>query len=336
MTTDGPSAVAHCAAAVLRRAGLADHRVTAVTRLRGGSKKGVYRLTRADGFSAVLYVWSPAEDYWPANPDGQASVFAHSSGIGLFESSAAAFEAAGVRVPRTYLLDRSHADYPADLALVEDVGGGTLEELLAADPAGAEPAMERVAAMLTSMRGQRADHIGAAGDGARLADGLRCEQIVLDRALRHLGRAADRVPRIANARQRLDERLRSFAAAVRPRTEYCLIHGELGPDHVLIDDQRRPVLIDIEGAMYFDAEWEHAFLRLRFGAAYRTLRAAGLDEQRLRLYSLAMYLSLVEGPLRLLDGGYPDRDEMLAIADANVERALAIADAGPGEAAAKF
>jgi len=148
---------------------------------------------------------------------------------------------------------------------------------------------------------------------------------VLDRALRHLGRAADRVPRIADARQRLDATLRSFAADVQPRTGYSLIHGELRPDHVLIDEQRQPVIIDIEGAMFFDAEWEHAFLRLRFGDFYRWLRAPGLDEQRIRLYSLALYLSLIEGPLRLLDGGYPDRDEMLAIADANVERALKMA-----------
>ena len=314
------------AAAVLSRAGLRDHQVAAVSRLRGGSKKGVFRIACADGFSAVLYVWAEAEDYWPVSPDRADGVFGHASGLDLFEACAARFEAAAVRTPHVYLLDDSHTVYPADLALVEDVRGGTLEELLAADPVAAEPVVQRLSGMLTAMRGQRADHFGRAGDShGPVGDFVSSERVVLDRALRHLGRAADRVPRIADARQRLDATLRSFAADVQPRTGYSLIHGELGPDHVLIDEQRQPVIIDIEGAMFFDAEWEHAFLRLRFGDFYRWLRAPGLDEQRIRLYSLALHLPLIEGPLRLLDGGYPDRDEMLAIADANVERALKMA-----------
>lgn len=334
MGSERPSAAASVsgsvsahAGAVLGRAGLGDHQVTGVSRLRGGSHKGVYRVACADGFSAIMYVWAAEEDYWPAAsaPDGEASVFGHASGLDLFSACAARFEAAGVRVPRVYLVDASQTGYPADLALVEDVRGGTLEESLAADPVAARPVVERLGAMLTSMRGQRADHFGAVGGVSLSGDSGRCEQVVLDRALRHLERAAQRVPRIADARPRLAELLRSLAAAVSPRTEYSLIHGELGPDHVLIDDQGHPVLIDIEGAMYFDAEWEHAFLRLRFGDRYGWLGAAGLDEQRMRLYSLAHYLSLIEGPLRLLDGDFPDRDGMLSIVDANIERALAMA-----------
>jgi hypothetical protein len=98
-----------------------------------------------------------------------------------------------------------------------------------------------------------------------------------------------------------------------------LIHGELGPDHVLVAGGR-PVLIDIEGVMFFDVEWEHAFLELRFGPHYRP--AQGLDPARTTLYRLAQHLSLVEGPLRLLDGDFPHREAMRAIAEHNVERAL--------------
>ncbi len=45
--------------------------------------------------------------------------------------------------------------------------------------------------------------------------------------------------------------------------------------------------------------------------------------QRLRLKRLAMHLSLVEGPLRLLDGDFPDRAGMRAIAEDNIRRTLA-------------
>jgi hypothetical protein len=329
-------AVLRQAPEIIRAAGLGDCQLASVTRLRGGSKKGVYRLACDDGFSAVLYVWSAAEDYWPAEPDSdETGVFAHASGIDLFEASGRQLDEAGVRIPRTYLLDRSQAVYPADIVLAEDVTGATLERLLETDPGAALPVIGRLGAMLSGMWRQRADHIGKVAGPADDAHGLRCEQIVLDRALRQLARAADRVPRLAEARQAVDRALRARAAAIAPRAEYTLIHGELGPDHVLIDNRGQPVIIDIEGAMYFDAEWEHAFLRLRFGRHYESLRVSGLDPHRMDLYSLALDLSLIEGPLRLLDGGYRDRGEMLAIVGRAVERALGAANAradltGPG------
>jgi hypothetical protein len=146
--------------------------------------------------------------------------------------------------------------------------------------------------------------------------------VVLDRALRDLAEAASRDPRIAGAPDRLEERLLGLAAAVRPRAEYAVVHGELGPDHVLVDADGNPVLIDIEGSMYFDVEWEHVFLRIRLHDAYRTLRADGLDEDRIALYTLAQRLSLTAGPLRLLDGDFPDRAPMAGIAEHNLEKAL--------------
>jgi hypothetical protein len=147
--------------------------------------------------------------------------------------------------------------------------------------------------------------------------------IVMDRALDHLAQAAARVDRVAAARARLAGVTRELFAAVRPRTDHRLIHGELGPDHVLVDEDGQPVLIDIEGLMFFDVEWEHVFLELRFGEHYPALRPAGLDEERLAFYRLAMHLSLIAGPLRLLDGDFPDREPMMRIVEYKVGRALA-------------
>ena len=352
MSESGTLTVGRLAPGILRAAGLGSRcPVASVARLAGGSKKGVYRLCCSDGFSAVLYVWSAAEDFWPADasqadagptdPSGgaEAGVFGHASGLGLFSAASQRLTAAGVRVPRVYLTDASLALYPADIALVEDVRGGTLEELLAADPSAAAPVMERLSEMLRSMWGQRAARVGKVADvpefgdrvtgarGALGALGASSERIVLERALEQLAGAADRVPSVASVRPRLDETLRALAASVRPRASYGLIHGELGPDHVSIDDRGQPVVVDIEGAMYFDVEWEHAFLRLRFGRDYEWLRVSGLDEQRMSLYALALDLSLIEGPLRLLDGDYPDREDMLAIAGWAVDRVLRTANA---------
>ena len=75
--------------------------------------------------------------------------------------------------------------------------------------------------------------------------------------------------------------------------------------------------------MFFDVEWEHAFLELRFGPLYPLLRTVPLDPARMQLSRLVQYLSLVAGPLLLLDGDFPHRDLMLDIAAWNTERVLA-------------
>jgi hypothetical protein len=103
----------------------------------------------------------------------------------------------------------------------------------------------------------------------------------------------------------------------------ALVHGEIGPDHVLLDRRGEPVLIDIEGLMYFDPEWEHVFLRMRFGDHYARLRHAELDPDRLHLYQLAQHLDLVAGPLRIADSGHPEREWFREIANYHLGKALA-------------
>ncbi|WP_407841517.1 phosphotransferase [Streptomyces sp. DSM 116496] len=212
------------------------------------------------------------------------------------------------------------------LAVVEDVRGGTLEALFDTDPAAARKALADLARTLGRMHAHHAPRYGRADllERGGVALGSSCEQLVLDRALGDLGEAAGRDGRIGAARGRLDDRLRSLRALVAPRTEHGLVHGELGPDHVLVTSEGEAVLIDIEGLMYFDVEWEHVFLRLRFHERYGALARPGLDPRRLALYELAMRLSLVAGPLRLLDGDFPDRELMEGIAEHNLEEALAL------------
>jgi hypothetical protein len=303
----------------------ARRRLVEAGRLTGGSKKGVYRLAFDDGWSAVLYVWSEDEDFWDAGSSPQDShPFSHASGLHLFQAAHERLSGRGVRVPRLYFADGSGKHHPADIALIEDVRGGTLEALLEEDPASGIQVLDRLAGALESMGRVRASELGKvalveAGHGLR---GRDCAEVVLERALQDLDEAAERVGSIRAAHTGFDAALREMTAAVEPRDEYALIHGELGPDHVLVTDQGEPVLIDIEGTMFFDVEWEHVFLGFRFHEFYERLRIDGLDERRMRFYTLAQHLSLVAGPLRLLDGDFPHREVMMGIAKHHTERAL--------------
>ena len=301
-------------------------RLERIERLRGGTSKGVYRLTMDDVTTAIAYLWEASENYWPATEwDGNlADPFSPAAGFDLFEAARTRLDALGLRVPALYLGDRDRTYYPADLAIIEDVPGGDLMEFLARDPRAAQPTMTRLAEALEAMRRYRAPAYGrvALVDGGGTSAGTSCEAVALDFGLRCLAEAADRDRRVASARGPLEERLRSLAAAVRPRTEYSVVHGELGLDHVLVDRDGWPVLIDIEDLLYFDVEWEHVFLRLRLHADYRYVSVDGLDEDRLALYTLVQRLSLTAGPLRLLDSDFPDREFVQGIAEHNLTEAL--------------
>ena len=124
--------------------------------------------------------------------------------------------------------------------------------------------MTLLAAALEAMHDCRGDGFGKVGFPLLAGSS---ERVVFDQAVEHLAEAAESMPRIAAARDVIDERLRELLAAITRRHCYRLIHGELGPDHVLVDDAGRPVIIDIEGLMFFDIEWEHVFLDCALKAA---------------------------------------------------------------------
>jgi hypothetical protein len=313
---------------VVRAAFGRDWSLLRVERLAGGSKKGVYRLRMGDGGTALVYVWDDSEDYWqgvllegagdPADP------FSHASGLDLFEAAARRLTSAGVRCPEVLFTDRSRALYPADIAVVEDVADGSLEALLEKDPVAAERPLSVLADWLAAMAAIRSPWFGKVAfvDAGGRSAGTSCEKVMLDHALAQLQEIAGRDRRAASAQGRLEEALHSLAEPIEPRTTSALVHGELGPDHVLLDRRGEPVLIDIEGAKYFDVETEHVWMRMRFGGHYAKLSQGGLDEDRLRLYQLCMHLGLVAGPLRIAGTSHPEREWFRSVAEHHLQRAL--------------
>jgi hypothetical protein len=277
-----------------------------VMRLTGGSNKGVYRLTFADDFTCLAYRWHADENFWPADIAIALGPFGRPAGPREFVEKHALLSGLAVRVPEILGM-------AGDVALIEDVRGGNLEELLARDPAAGRAVLARLAETLAVMHTSVRDDFGFPGHTS--------EEFVVERGRRALAEAALRDARIGAVAQQLADELTRRNEAVQPRSSYGVIHGELGADHVMVA-AGEPVLIDIEGAMVFDVEWEDAFVELRFGALYPVLESSDLDPARLDLCRLTHYLSLVAGPLQLLDGDFPRRAGMLAIVEDNVARTL--------------
>ena len=73
---------------VVRAALGAEQRLVDVLRLRGGTKKGVYRLVLDDGSTAIAYIWDATENYWPGlQVEDHADTFSPASGLELFEAA---------------------------------------------------------------------------------------------------------------------------------------------------------------------------------------------------------------------------------------------------------
>lgn len=247
--------------------------------------------------------------------------FTDASGLELFEVNHAALVATGVRVPELLLMDRA-----TGIALVEDAGARFLEGLMTDDPAAAEEPLARLGAGLRRMHTTFGPSYGKLATIARgeASQVRRPEDVIFERALLHLDAVAALDQRIAAARHSIADHLAGLRASVTARQKYGLVHGELGPDHVLVTPAGEPVMIDFEGLAYFDVEWDHAWIRMRFEDAYPRLDPVELDADRLEFYRYAQVLSLIEGPLRISRTDFPNRDWMLDLAEWNVAKALAV------------
>jgi Phosphotransferase enzyme family len=300
-----------------------DRRLVDLRRIDVATKKGVYRMMLDDATEAILYVWHPDENYWPdrTRADDQ---YGDPCGLDAYVTCKARYDEAGARTADSIAIDSSRRHYPADLAVVEYLPNGTLDDLIARDPTAAQPALAELAGFL---RGMSRVHHHQHGRVASIASGAANQEqppheLVLAQAVRDLDEAAAVVPALAEVSVQIKDRLHERVSAVLPRADYSLVHGELGPDHVMLDRSGRPVIVDLEGTQFVDIESEHVFCRMRFGAFYDALRIDGLDDARMTLYELAMHLSLVAGPMRMVDGDHPERDFMREIATANTRRIL--------------
>lgn len=76
----------------------------------------------------------------------------------------------------------------------------------------------------------------------------KCYQLQLINAKINLDYACENIKKIEESRSKLLDKLYELESMIKPRSCYSFIHGELGPDHIIVNDKLEPYLIDIEGA----------------------------------------------------------------------------------------
>lgn len=299
------------------------YKIQQVTNRHGGAQKVVYKIECTNDFVCMLYVWDMTNNYFQeeieADPEEERSF-----GCGLFETNHAFLCRHGIRTPALYYLNKERNRYAFDYALVEYVDGQDAAYYLRSDARTREIVFERIGALISRMHGLERTTYGRIQDN-RSGTGC-CHLKELAHAKLSLSYAAGYISDIETNQEKLLNKLNELAARISWRERYSFIHGELGPDHVMVSEKLEPYVIDIEGSMFYDLEYEHSFLEFRFGDAYDYLRSSRLDQNRMLFYRMFHHLSCTEGGLKLLHRGFPNQQLAREIVEHNYRSSLRFID----------
>lgn len=279
--------------------------VSKVTKMHGGAQKVVYKVDCSNGFSCVLYVWDLTMNYFQEEIENS-EIHKQSYGAELFEINNKYLTQQGIQTPKLYCLNKERNRYPYDYALVEYVDGQKAEVYFHnPDKQVKENVLQRIGDMLTRLHNNVRDTYGKVNQD-RVNSG-KCHHLQMNNARNGLAYACQYLDAIKVNHSKILEKMNDLESEIEHRSRYSFIHGELGPDHVLINEKLEPYLIDIEGAEYFDIEHEHSFLEFRFGEFYRYVQNDRLDPSRMLFYRFHHHISLISGGLKLLHRGFPNQ-----------------------------
>ncbi|HYE68077.1 MAG TPA: phosphotransferase [Anaerovoracaceae bacterium] len=295
-----------------------------VVQLHGGAQKVVYMIRCSNGFRLILYIWDLRMNYFRVELE-QMEQSEPISGYGgkQFQSVNAFLRKLEVRTPELYHFEPRAIESEADFAFVEYIEGKEASDFFQADPEIQDQVFEPLAEMLERMHQQTRAHWGKLNEPVPVAS-YGCHIPMVAGAKRQLEYLSLHVSEFRKNHDRFDQLIEDLAVKIVARSCYSFIHAELGSNHVLVDSQLRPWLIDIEGALFFDPEYEHSFMKFRFDNYERYMKNCQLDPNRMAFYKLYHHISYSAGPHRLLQRGYPDVEIVEQIMAFNMKTALRI------------
>ncbi|WP_379137884.1 phosphotransferase [Paenibacillus sp. sgz500958] len=291
--------------------------------LRGGAQKVVYQVRCSNGFRFILYIWDVRLNYFRQELERDEAKTVSGFGGLQFQTVNALLRKLHIRTPELYHFEPGGLKGEADFAFVEYIEGKEASEFFHADLAIQDQIFEPLSGMLNQMHQQTREHWGALHEPVpQVQSG--CHFPMLAEAYRQLEYLAENLSEYRNHHDRFVQVIEALAARIVERPYYSFIHAELGPNHVLVDNQLRPWLIDIDGALFFDPEYEHSFLEFRFDNYGRYLKHTHLDPHRMAFYKLYHHISYSAGPHRLLQRGFPEAELVKEIMAFNTQSALRV------------
>lgn len=300
-------------------------KTTHIEALKSGARKQVFLLdlTKPD-MRCVLYLWHDVNHYFiereildATQSDEQASL--------LFQANAELLQRLGVDTPKVYHFGQLEAGH--FFALVEYISATNFTAFsTSASPEARAFLLEQIGMMLHRLNDLQRSYPGTLLDKEPIHFKLPHE-VALERALLELSVTAQHHTAVDKDREHVENKLRTLNARIKPRDSYRLIHGELGPEHILIrSESNDPCFVDIDGTHFSDVEIEHALLSFRFehnDIYEKYLKSKGLDNARMEFYRFALHVSLVYAGSRFLAKQFHDEAWAQGLFDFNLEQVLA-------------
>lgn len=286
-----------------------EYALQSVKRLLGGAQKHTYLAKCVNGFQFVLYQWDKSTTCFENDDENQ---WFSSNSAALFQNNNEWMRKHGILTPKLFYMDRSRSDCDYEYAFVEYIEGRDMDYIMEKEPERQQAVLESLKESIGRLHSIKSE---AAGQIGRLQGP---DFDILAFALEDMHKNVQYLQKedkdYAYAYARVEEKAREYADRLEKRNTYTFIHGELGPNHVMVDGDNRAYLIDIEGARYDDVEEECSFLDMRFHSMLGKPEDT-LDEHRMHFYHIGHCLGNLCGAVQLRQKGYYDMDDVNGMID---------------------
>ena len=263
--------------------------LTTVEDLNSGFAKRTYRLTFKDpSVHCLLHVWkTPSHNL--TEVESKADWILAPAGLDVFKRNNEYLLGRDIRVPKIVMADDSRSVCDYDFALVEYIDSENFFDYIRGRDADVcQALLGQIDAQLRKLHAFQCSRPGLPLD--ERTPEAPCEEIVLENALLGLDLAAEYNRSIEEGKNQIQDAIGRLLSSIERRSTFHLIHGELSPEHVLINRTETVYLIDYEGLKFFDLEFEHSLMNARFGRHYTQFSRPDLDAQRMKYYTLIHYV----------------------------------------------
>lgn len=275
-----------------------------MTRILGGAQKYTYLAETDTGFCFIIYIWDKSTSYFTYNE--KEDIFSSSSAE-LFKLNNDLMIQYNVLTPKLYFMDRSRGDQDYEYAFAEYIDGTDMDDIISRHSERLPKVLDSLKASITNLHKVKSEFAGQ-------LNRMQTEEFDIIGYSFKLALKNIEYLKVADDSNRklymeVWEKLRELTRGLQKRQEYTFIHGELGPNHVMVDKYDNAYLIDIEGGKYCDLEEEASFLKIRFGKLFENLDN-GLDPKRMEFYHIGHCLNNLSGAIQLKLKDYYDLDDV--------------------------
>lgn len=292
--------------------------VEKIDRLYGGAQKGTYKIQCTNGFVFVLYIWDKRTSLF-SKYENKNDIF-RSNGADLFLASHKVFEDNNIPVQKLYYIDMTKKVYDFEYAFVEYISGKEIETYMDKSESEVKQLFISLGDSIRKLHRIKRSFTGTIE--APQKEEFKCEEYILYIIETEMNYLIGNCNEVAKKEKEIREAYNDLYKNIKPRKEYAFIHGELGPNHVLVNKNREMFFIDIECAKYFDKEYENSFLEFRFGDYYKYLEEENLDKYRMKFYKLSHHIGCLSGALKLTKEDYYDMKDVNGMIKYNLEQVL--------------